>query len=291
MEILSVEQLFAMGGAVDAGEAVGQRRLENTTSFNEIWRPHRIERQLVAPLGKPGHPLALLVLTRQQSEPSFSRRDIEWISDLAELLDEATRTVFDHPTRSRGRVPILEMLMGATTVPQLLCDPSGQLLWINTAACNWLGVRSYPIADTFLLAGDPQRLACISALVRKHARTQAWERLGAEISAIDCDPHRTIEVHPLTDARRVQSAVLVTAVARAPYAALGSPTPEQLWSDALSHRQRQVALLAARGYSVLNIAETLGLRESSVKTYLKRIYRRLGVCSRAELAYALLTSK
>jgi len=56
----------------------------------------------------------------------------------------------------------------------------------------------------------------------------------------------------------------------------------------LSPRQSQVALLAIQGYSIANIAARLGVKESTVQTHLKRIYRRLQVSSRAELAYRLL---
>jgi len=57
----------------------------------------------------------------------------------------------------------------------------------------------------------------------------------------------------------------------------------------LSRRQSQVALLAIQGYSIVNIAARLEVKESTVQTHLKRIYGRLEVSSRAELAYRLLT--
>jgi DNA-binding NarL/FixJ family response regulator len=41
------------------------------------------------------------------------------------------------------------------------------------------------------------------------------------------------------------------------------------------------------GYSVLAIAHQLGIAESTVATHLKRVYRKLGVSSRAELALKL----
>lgn len=49
-----------------------------------------------------------------------------------------------------------------------------------------------------------------------------------------------------------------------------------------------MALLAVEGFSVLNVAARLGLTESTVRTYVKRLYQKLGVRSRAELACRVL---
>jgi DNA-binding CsgD family transcriptional regulator len=53
---------------------------------------------------------------------------------------------------------------------------------------------------------------------------------------------------------------------------------------ALTKRQRDVARLAARGYSSLEIAERLGVGVRTVESHLDAAYRRLGVSNRKELA-------
>ncbi len=55
-------------------------------------------------------------------------------------------------------------------------------------------------------------------------------------------------------------------------------------AESLTKREREIARLATQGFSDLNIAITLGVRESTVGTHLLRIYRKLGVQSRAQLA-------
>lgn len=52
----------------------------------------------------------------------------------------------------------------------------------------------------------------------------------------------------------------------------------------LSAREREIARLAVRGYSDLNIAERLRISESTVGRHLHNIYRKLSVCSRLELS-------
>jgi len=55
----------------------------------------------------------------------------------------------------------------------------------------------------------------------------------------------------------------------------------------LTNRQREVAALAARGCTNVEIAELLEMSENTVKKHLKDIYERAGVDSRTELANRL----
>jgi DNA-binding CsgD family transcriptional regulator len=56
---------------------------------------------------------------------------------------------------------------------------------------------------------------------------------------------------------------------------------------ALSERERQVAALVAGGATNVEIAEALGIAEATVEWNLTRIYRKVGVRSRTELAVAV----
>jgi DNA-binding CsgD family transcriptional regulator len=57
--------------------------------------------------------------------------------------------------------------------------------------------------------------------------------------------------------------------------------------EPLTSREREVALLAARGMATKDIAARLVLSARTVDTHLTRVYRKLGVAGRAELAEAL----
>ncbi|MEU4105691.1 helix-turn-helix transcriptional regulator [Streptomyces tanashiensis] len=56
----------------------------------------------------------------------------------------------------------------------------------------------------------------------------------------------------------------------------------------LSARERDIALMAARGRTSREIAETYVLSVRTVENHLGRIYRKLGVTGRADLAAVLL---
>jgi DNA-binding CsgD family transcriptional regulator len=57
--------------------------------------------------------------------------------------------------------------------------------------------------------------------------------------------------------------------------------------EPLTAREREVALLAARGRSSREIGDHLGLSTRTVDTHLARVYRKLGIGGRSELAAAL----
>lgn len=59
----------------------------------------------------------------------------------------------------------------------------------------------------------------------------------------------------------------------------------------LSKRERQVAGLLLEGYASLNIAAITGLSENTIRTYVRRLYHKLGVCNRLELVQAMCPSR
>jgi DNA-binding CsgD family transcriptional regulator len=63
-----------------------------------------------------------------------------------------------------------------------------------------------------------------------------------------------------------------------------SPTGQRL-----SAREREVARLIVHGFASANIAARTGLSEPTVRTYIRRIYRKLDVCNRADLVRKILT--
>jgi DNA-binding CsgD family transcriptional regulator len=56
----------------------------------------------------------------------------------------------------------------------------------------------------------------------------------------------------------------------------------------LSARERSVARLLIKGYEPANIAAITGIAEHTVRTYIRRAYKKLGVCRRADLVRCLL---
>jgi DNA-binding CsgD family transcriptional regulator len=59
--------------------------------------------------------------------------------------------------------------------------------------------------------------------------------------------------------------------------------------EGLSKREREIARLLVSGYSGVNVAALSGLSENTVRTYVRRLYGKLGVNNRAELVLKLVS--
>ena len=58
--------------------------------------------------------------------------------------------------------------------------------------------------------------------------------------------------------------------------------------EGLSRREREIARLLVAGYSGVNVAAISGLSENTVRTYVRRLYTKLGVNNRADLVRKLM---
>lgn len=59
--------------------------------------------------------------------------------------------------------------------------------------------------------------------------------------------------------------------------------------EGLSKREREIARLLVAGYSGVNVAAISGLSENTVRTYVRRLYGKLGVNNRADLVRKLVS--
>jgi DNA-binding CsgD family transcriptional regulator len=128
------------------------------------------------------------------------------------------------------------------------------------------------------LAGDEMRMLALggacSAAAGQHAQAArtlaAAERLAREFGALRLyeNLRRTCE-GPREEAAEPGGGLLA---------------PEQALSM-LTNREREVAGLASIGHRTRDIAKELGLSPKTVDVHLSRIYRKLNVCSRTELAW------
>lgn len=69
------------------------------------------------------------------------------------------------------------------------------------------------------------------------------------------------------------------------------PTKENTLPKALSQREADVLACIARGLRVSDTAKSLGLTESTVSSYIKNIYKKRQISSRAEAALEAVSLK
>jgi DNA-binding CsgD family transcriptional regulator len=286
-ELGTVEGFLQSGRrTVDFHEALGTRRVERLETYREFWRPCGIERQLVHFMGTPQQPLGLVCVARRARDRPFSSADARMLERVGTAADRALRRL-RRPVEGPGDVQaLLGALEAGLPIACALFDTGGRLVWLSRAAL----VRF----DT-----DAPRLGRARILSGRCAEFESWRRAAMaaarEPEADGGEPRLRVEAPGGTrpvSVRRLFPAhgrplVLVSALEPS---GLRPPAarPEDLRRFRLTDREAQVAVLAARGFAVLNVAAELGIAETTVRSHVKSLYRKMQVANRAELTARVL---
>lgn len=258
--------------------------IRHTELFNEFWRPYGVEQQLVGLLGPPAEPIGFVCICRSARELAFSGSDLRAFEEIRRLVER--ELLIARRLAPGGLDAALLVLSALPAGPWLLFDARGHVLWLTDAA------RARFAADAFRFASSLSlRHSDALAALQRWVRAQVSGPPGAPLAAAPEGVARPGEElflrrYECAPGRPVYLVGVVTwGAADGPAAA---PAPG--WA-ALGRVEAQVAALAAEGYQVLNIAARLGVSESTVRTHLRRVYAKLGVHSRVELARALGPSR
>jgi DNA-binding CsgD family transcriptional regulator len=274
---------MALPGACDLYERFPLRTIERTELWNEHWRPVGCSQHLAAPLRPLGTPAGFFAMTRNRRDARFTHTDIERLEAIRVQAERALSGTSALGGDNLG--PTLDALSHAYPYPAFLFDAAGRLRWMSEEGMVRLGVVAARVGG--------------GRIVRKNAALEALSR-GA--GAIARDPAVDIEtaLHRQGTLRRGErvairrfgesgSALLLLAVTPALAALPGEGRgAEAVPVGGLGAAESRVARLAAEGYTVLNISARLGVSESTVRTHLRRVYLKLGVHGRAELATRML---
>lgn len=179
--------------------------------------------------------------------------------------------------------PTLDAITQAFPYPAFLYDGSRRLRWMSEEGAVRLGLAAARVGSGRLVGGNPALevlTACASAIARDPSRLR--EAGLRQRGALHRGERLVV--------RRFEEAgapllLLAFVPALAPQPGDGAASANL---PRLGAVESQVARLAAEGYTVLNIAARLGVSEATVRTHLRRVYVKLGVHGRAELAFSLL---
>jgi DNA-binding NarL/FixJ family response regulator len=194
---------------------------------------------------------------------------------------------------------------GEATISLALIASSERLAWAALGALEHDGLLSEahqlgsgPAAverlpartDVVLIMEDGPQLASVVHAVRRRAPDAGIVVVVAAATAGETRGLLAAGADALVlDIEREE--VLATAMRSAALGQISIPRPlrECVELPALSHRERQILALVAAGCTNAQIGERLCLAESTIKTHLSSVFRRLGVKSRRQAAAALVS--
>ena len=206
-------------------------------------------------------------LERKANEGPFTEADLETLDGLASFIMAGARAqlAYDELAREASCLRALGNVSGALYV---IDRDAKQVVWAadRERGIDWEQDVT-PIEDALVNAAE--------RLLASRARGDALPtppRLPngsvTAVSKIDDDPVFA------------QARVCVIRI---------EPLGEQATAmDTLSRREREIARLLVAGYSGVNVAAIAGLSENTVRTYVRRLYLKLGVSNRADLVRKLM---
>ena len=265
-------------------EALGWENWLRSETYQDHFRHTASARQLVVGFRDTGGaPRGFMAVCRSECEAPFDAREEELVLGCRAEGERALARFGVLPEGGAAVSTVLDALATTLPLPAVLLGPRGPVLWMNreaelrfgSVALTAMGQRFYATTTSAmkeLIALGLRELARPGALLAlpERERTPAWLLPGESLLA------RRFE------GRGEGTCVLVCVQAPAPRVECDATSLRR--EHRLSAREAEIALLAAEGYSVLAIAHRLGIAESTVGSHLKRLYQKLNVRSRVELA-------
>ncbi|GED23142.1 helix-turn-helix transcriptional regulator [Halomonas halmophila] len=163
---------------------------------------------------------------------------------------------------------------------------SGDCVWVPSRLANWhqlvatLSQRGAIVCVLSLAPDAREALDALGAGARGYAHALSSPEVLRQMSLVTS--HNGVWVYPELMAQFLSTT----------WQALGEPEPDESEVlQALTQRERAVALLVTRGRSNKEIAQELCIAERTVKAHLGAIYRKLGLRGRAQLLVKLSVPK
>lgn len=280
--------LFSLPGRLlRVEEALGWDSWLKSPVYQDHFRHLASARQLVVGLvDAAGAPRGFMAVCRAEQELPFDAREEGLVLACREEAERALAPFAVAPDWSKPLDEIVEALAVALPVAAVLVGERGRVLWMNREAELRLGAVGLSVGPGRFYASVGAALADVIALgLRELARPGA-------LLANECRPAWLAEGETVVARRVAQPGAPLSALVCLSTPGFGHsldceaakprPVPD------LTTREGEIAALAAEGFSVVTIAHRLGIAESTVSSHLKRVYKKLGVCSRVELAARLI---
>jgi DNA-binding CsgD family transcriptional regulator len=207
-------------------------------------------------------------LERRASEAAFTMEDVRRVEETAPFIVAAARAqmAYDELTKEAAALRALSKFQGTLFVVD---RAKRRVVWAanREQGIDWAHDVE-PVAEQIVDAAESQ----LAARARGDALpTPPRLAMGTVVGVAKVDGD------PVFGAARCAVVRVQT-----------TKTANAGTMDGLSRREREIARLLVAGYSGVNVAAIAGLSENTVRTYVRRLYTKLGVSNRADLVRKLV---
>ena len=234
--------------------------------FRQCSRPRGFTHSMLLFLHEGGVLFGLAGLERREDDGPFTEQDKSELEALAPFVVAGARAQqqYDELSREAAALRALGRISGAVYVVD---RDKKCILWAadRESGIDWED-DVQPVESLIVDAAEK----LLAARARKDALPTPPRLPGGTIAAV-----AKLDGDPVFGGARC--AVVHVEGARTPTAMEG-----------LSKREREMARLLVAGYSGVNVAAISGLSENTVRTYVRRLYTKLGVNNRADLVRKLM---
>jgi DNA-binding CsgD family transcriptional regulator len=291
-EFLDFEGLMKVPKAHVVDESFDRSYIENTFSYNALWRKLHIERQVALVFGTEERCLGFSCLTRARNERAFSAESFRFILSLRALAEQALETIsrLNRPSpQSKTSQDILHTLSTGLPDPVMLFDQKGVLLWANEEAKLWLGLHQWRFGPLMTFHSTSRKLTALKSLSRQLGRDPTFRFTEKKLQTLGIIAETEKLIWRLVPETLGEADRLLFCVSPRTEPQKKALAASSLKKFGLTPRESEVAALAAQGFSMINIAYRLNIAKNTVHSHMKRVYRKLDVCTRAGLTHKLLT--
>lgn len=268
-------------------------RKRRSRVYYEIWRFICAEKQVLAAMGSAEDTRGFVAVCRHKSMPDYTPEELAFLGQVRDLAEQAILRIERERALSGASVnDLLAALEDSLPIPAALFDADGGLVWLTDTAMERFQIPKRIIVRRQVIPTMPEGLLAWQAL----ARHMACSGEGTSPPV----PVRVTQENGLS--RPVLAKRILPSGLRTPIILIteGTPHPVPPASEelhavlaeelALTPRQAQISAMLAQGFTALNIAWRLGIREGTVTSHIKHIHRRLQVSNRAELTLCVATT-
>jgi len=288
--------LSRTGGIFTIDQVVPRDTLEETDFYCKLMRPYGVEHMVAMHVPEPNGAACFVGLMRSPEQKNFGDAEKQLLLTLRPHLEHALKV---HALMKRNEMEkeIYGEALNRLTIGTIILDGRGKVLEVNRAAKNIL-----------------QRSTCIAlndnhVMVAKSRYREEFNRLiNAAIAWREKQlPDTFVEALRVECPTGADIGLLVrTAPTSSWYQNEGVPSviihledfeqdqraPEQIVARlfGLTKSEARLAAMLASGLTLTDAAVKLNLTESSVRTYSKKIFAKMGVGRQAELVRLIMKS-